>query len=206
MFVVPLSLNFQRYMCYRSITIATTLVCPCCSMEECEALCTRLAIMVNGQFKCLGSTQHLKNKFGEGFTLIVKVGHTGDGDVPNTKPVMTFIERTFPGSVLKDVHQGLLHYHVTNANVPWASLFGSMERAKVTYNIEDYSISQTTLEQVFINFARAQMAPLEERAGRSRRCWSACGACCATLWCGCCTDKHKDRRSTTEDDAPLIVA
>ena len=23
-------------------------------MEECEALCTRMGIMVNGQFKCLG--------------------------------------------------------------------------------------------------------------------------------------------------------
>lgn len=43
------------------------------SMEECEALCTRLAIMVNGQFKCLGSTQHLKTKFGHGYILIVKV-------------------------------------------------------------------------------------------------------------------------------------
>lgn len=32
------------------------------SMEECEALCTRLAIMVNGRFKCLGSCQHLKNR------------------------------------------------------------------------------------------------------------------------------------------------
>ena len=32
------------------------------SMEECEALCTRLAIMVNGVFKCLGSVQHLKSK------------------------------------------------------------------------------------------------------------------------------------------------
>lgn len=27
------------------------------SMEECEALCTRLAIMVNGKFQCLGSIQ-----------------------------------------------------------------------------------------------------------------------------------------------------
>jgi ABC-type multidrug transport system ATPase subunit len=42
-------------------------------MEECEALCTKLAIMVNGVFKCLGSTQHLKNKFAEGYTLIIKV-------------------------------------------------------------------------------------------------------------------------------------
>ena len=29
--------------------------------------------MVNGQFKCLGSPQHLKNKFGEGYTLLAKV-------------------------------------------------------------------------------------------------------------------------------------
>ena len=43
-------------------------------MEECEALCTRVAIMVNGQFKCLGSPQHLKTKFGEGYTLIARVG------------------------------------------------------------------------------------------------------------------------------------
>lgn len=43
------------------------------SMEECEALCTRLAIMVNGEFKCLGSTQHLKSKFSEGFLLTIKV-------------------------------------------------------------------------------------------------------------------------------------
>ncbi|KAK9882104.1 hypothetical protein WA026_018947 [Henosepilachna vigintioctopunctata] len=38
------------------------------SMEECEALCTKIAIMVNGNFKCLGSTQHLKSKFAEGYT------------------------------------------------------------------------------------------------------------------------------------------
>jgi ATP-binding cassette subfamily A (ABC1) protein 3 len=34
------------------------------SMEECEALCPRIAIMANGRLRCLGSAQHLKNKFG----------------------------------------------------------------------------------------------------------------------------------------------
>ncbi|CAG0900594.1 unnamed protein product, partial [Darwinula stevensoni] len=43
------------------------------SMDECEALCTRLVIMVNGRFQCLGSPQHLKGKFGQGYTLIVKL-------------------------------------------------------------------------------------------------------------------------------------
>ena len=32
------------------------------SMEEIQVLCTRLAIMVNGTLRCLGSTQHLKNR------------------------------------------------------------------------------------------------------------------------------------------------
>uniref|UniRef100_A0A0K0CZL9 ABC transporter domain-containing protein n=1 Tax=Angiostrongylus cantonensis TaxID=6313 RepID=A0A0K0CZL9_ANGCA len=32
------------------------------SMEECEALCTRIAIMDRGQIRCIGSKQHLKNK------------------------------------------------------------------------------------------------------------------------------------------------
>lgn len=40
----------------------TSVVLTSHSMEECQALCTRLTIMVNGQFKCIGSSQHLKNK------------------------------------------------------------------------------------------------------------------------------------------------
>jgi len=49
-------------------------------MEECEALCTRMAVMVNGQFQCLGSTQHIKTKFGEGYSLIIKLRvHEAEG-------------------------------------------------------------------------------------------------------------------------------
>lgn len=33
------------------------------SMAECDALCSRLAIMVSGQFMCLGTTQHLKHRY-----------------------------------------------------------------------------------------------------------------------------------------------
>ena len=32
------------------------------SMAECEALCSRVGIMVNGTFQCLGSPQHLKQR------------------------------------------------------------------------------------------------------------------------------------------------
>lgn len=38
--------------------------------------CSRLAIMVNGEFKCLGSAQHLKNKFSRGLILTIKLRRT----------------------------------------------------------------------------------------------------------------------------------
>ena len=122
------------------------------SMEECEALCTRLAIMVNGRLKCLGSPQHLKHKFGEGYTLLARVS----SNTPDTAPLKQFIETSFPGSVLKDEHQGMVHYHIRDTSITWAQLFGAIERVKLNFNIEDYSVSQTTLEQVFLNFARGQ--------------------------------------------------
>lgn len=42
-------------------------------MDECEELCNRLAIMSTGHFKCLGYIQRLKNAFGTGFTLYIKI-------------------------------------------------------------------------------------------------------------------------------------
>uniref|UniRef100_A0A3Q1GTA6 ATP-binding cassette, sub-family A (ABC1), member 3b n=1 Tax=Acanthochromis polyacanthus TaxID=80966 RepID=A0A3Q1GTA6_9TELE len=126
------------------------------SMEECEALCTRLAVMVNGQFKCLGSPQHLKSKFGSGYTLLAKVhveAEPEDGDLLLFKD---FIENTFPGSQLKDEHQGMVHYHLTDKALTWAQVFGTLEAAKEKYHIEDYCVSQISLEQVFLSFAQFQ--------------------------------------------------
>lgn len=53
-----------------------TIVLTSHSMDECEALCSRLTIMVRGEFKCIGSMQHLKNKFSQGYDLSIKVRKT----------------------------------------------------------------------------------------------------------------------------------
>ena len=39
------------------------------SMEEAEALSSRLAIMVKGNFRCIGTIQHIKRKYGEGLEI-----------------------------------------------------------------------------------------------------------------------------------------
>jgi len=157
-------------------------------MEECDALCTRIAIMVNGQLRCLGSPQHLKSKFGDGYTLVAKVASraaaSGSRDVDVVGPLCQHVERTFPGSLLKDVHHGLVHYHVPHSpSVSLAALFATMEDVSEQFAVEDYSVSQTTLEQVFINFARGQRPP-DDVDGHFGCCQAVC--CCPFQCFGSC--------------------
>uniref|UniRef100_A0A5F9CAV9 ATP binding cassette subfamily A member 3 n=1 Tax=Oryctolagus cuniculus TaxID=9986 RepID=A0A5F9CAV9_RABIT len=130
------------------------------SMEECEALCTRLAIMVQGQFKCLGSPQHLKSKFGSGYSLQAKVRSRGQQEA--LRDFKAFVDLTFPGSVLEDEHQGMVHYHLPGHDLSWAKVFGTLEKAKEKYGVDDYSVSQISLEQVFLSFAHLQPPTSEE--------------------------------------------
>ncbi|XP_057192343.1 phospholipid-transporting ATPase ABCA1 isoform X2 [Triplophysa rosa] len=122
------------------------------SMEECEALCTRMAIMVNGQFKCLGSIQHLKSRFGDGYTVIVRVC----ADQTDLGVVETFMRDTFARSVLKEKHHNTLQYQIPQGEGALAHIFSQLNIHQHTLGVEDYSVSQTTLDQVFVSFARQQ--------------------------------------------------
>ncbi|EQC36498.1 hypothetical protein SDRG_05950 [Saprolegnia diclina VS20] len=186
------------------------------SMEECQALCTRIGILVSGQLKCLGTAQHLKHKFGRGFTLDLKL-EAPEGDVmlalPTTKPSLAledleglceamgqkdrlellaidwviahYLEKD--GSVpidvlrqwwvLQDCSQRLidaLSFHVPGVvlveshgehfrfQVPKVhghtlqSLFAWMEDQKEALQIAQYSVSDTTLEEIFNTMAAGQ--------------------------------------------------
>ncbi|XP_063224088.1 phospholipid-transporting ATPase ABCA3-like isoform X2 [Bacillus rossius redtenbacheri] len=123
------------------------------SMEECEALCTRIAIMVNGQFRCIGPTQHLKNKFAEGYTLTVKTSDAG----LDTQPVKEFVASSFEGASLREEQDNLLTFYIpSSSGLKWSRMFGVMERAKASLHISGYSLGQTSLEQVFLMFTKQQ--------------------------------------------------
>ncbi|NWR89634.1 ABCA1 protein, partial [Furnarius figulus] len=136
------------------------------SMEECEALCTRMAIMVNGRFRCLGSVQHLKNRFGDGYTVVVRAGG------PGPEAVQTLLQQHFPSIVLRERHGGLLQYHLPARAASLADVFSLLAAHRGPCHIEDYSVSQTTLDQVFVHFAQEQsdgdpgeaMAPRQDAA------------------------------------------
>ncbi|XP_070693444.1 phospholipid-transporting ATPase ABCA1b [Pempheris klunzingeri] len=135
------------------------------SMEECEALCTRMAIMVNGRFRCLGSVQHLKNRFGDGYTIILRVG----GPDADLLPVMKFIESELSGSTLKEKHRNMLQYQLPSSLTSLTHIFSILAKNKETLRIEDYSVTQTTLDQVFVNFAKDQSDDYHSKDNSVRR-------------------------------------
>ncbi|KYB25231.1 ATP-binding cassette sub-family A member 3-like Protein [Tribolium castaneum] len=121
------------------------------SMEECEALCTRVAIMVNGTFQCLGSTQRLKSKYAQGYTLKIKVKKHDDHTRTDSQisAVNNFVQKYFPGSELKERYQELVTYHLDNPkSLSLSQMFGTIEASKRQLGIEDYSLGQCSLEEV----------------------------------------------------------
>lgn len=53
--------------------------------------------------------------------------------------------------------QGLLHYHLIDPNIRLSEIFDQMKVIKENFPaVEDYTVGDTTLEQVFIAFAKKQ--------------------------------------------------
>ncbi|KAM9379360.1 retinal-specific phospholipid-transporting ATPase ABCA4 [Phaethornis superciliosus] len=139
------------------------------SMEECEALCTRLAIMVKGTFKCMGTIQQLKYKFGDGYIVTLKIKAPKFGLPPDPTPAEQFIRMNFPGSLQREKHYNMLQYQICSSSL--AKIFRLIVSNREKLHIEEYSVSQTTLDQVFVNFAKEQIEdeeiPLHPRAAGS---------------------------------------
>ncbi|CAJ0946136.1 unnamed protein product [Ranitomeya imitator] len=121
-------------------------------MEEAEAVCDRVAIMVSGKLRCIGSIQQLKSKFGKGYLLEMKVK-----DSQKVEEIHQEIRRIFPQGDRQDRFSSLLCYKIPMDNVQSLSqAFSQLEEAKRVYDIEEYSFSQPTLEQVFLDLAKEQ--------------------------------------------------
>jgi ATP-binding cassette subfamily A (ABC1) protein 3 len=65
-------------------------------MEECEALCNRLAIMVNGKLVCIGPSQELKQRFGAGYDIQIKMNpEKAKNQIQNVKDYIANCELDF---------------------------------------------------------------------------------------------------------------
>ena len=189
------------------------------SMEEAEALSSRIAIMASGRFRCLGSLQELKNTYGKGFELSVKVKapnanvvdaqkiawgvmtetmtreecvtkcdeagiskreiydkEMGVGPLTETVSSAAFAEwwvqqtmvdkvkefayKKIPGDVSLIEGIGRVQKFLIRKCKSVLELFEILEAAKTSTDIEEYSVNQYSLEQIFNSFAKEDAVAL----------------------------------------------
>lgn len=129
-------------------------------MEEADALCSRIAIMVNGKMECLGSSTHLKNKYGSGYLLEVKLSISNQSESLEDRldRLHQYVIEKFPGATVIEQFSERVQYKVPKSSVTSLSrAFTVLEEGKASHDIEEYSFSQSTLEQVFLEFAKRQL-------------------------------------------------
>uniref|UniRef100_A0A8C3FTQ2 ATP binding cassette subfamily A member 10 n=1 Tax=Chrysemys picta bellii TaxID=8478 RepID=A0A8C3FTQ2_CHRPI len=95
-------------------------------MKEAEALCDRVAIMVSGKLRCIGSIQYLKNKFGKGYLLEIKVKDPEQVDLIHEE-----ITQIFPLAARQERYSSLMVYKIPMENVQSLSqAFFNLEAGK----------------------------------------------------------------------------
>ncbi|KAL8163512.1 UNVERIFIED_CONTAM: ATP-binding cassette sub- A member 5 [Gekko kuhli] len=123
--------------------------------EEADAVCDRVAILVSGKLRCIGTVQHLKSKFGRGYFLEIKL--KGMPDTKQKERLQREILHIFPNANRQESFASVLAYKIPKEDVHSLALsFSKLEEAKHAFNIEEYSFSQATLEQVFVELAKEQ--------------------------------------------------
>ncbi|XP_077534445.1 phospholipid-transporting ATPase ABCA3-like [Haemaphysalis longicornis] len=125
------------------------------NIDECEISCDRLTIMVQGQMMCLGTVQHLREKYGKGYRLHAMLKHGAASDAAaEAKRFVEAVPKQFPGIKLTDQHENVFSYHLVE-RIPWSELFTKVEALEKDFALEYAIVGDNTVEQIFIAFAKA---------------------------------------------------
>ncbi|KAL3115157.1 hypothetical protein niasHT_016250 [Heterodera trifolii] len=132
------------------------------SMEECEALCSRIAVLNRGRLAGIGTAQHLKSRFGNSFLLSITVANP-------SKAIGAKLDKMVRDAMASPQCQDPLNSAILRWELPrqkgttWSILF---ERAQALADqfpvklekatdglpqIVDFSLTQNSLEQVFMS-------------------------------------------------------
>jgi ABC-type multidrug transport system ATPase subunit len=125
------------------------------SMEEADALSQRIGIMANGYLRCLGTPLHLKNKHGKGYQLTVTLE---DGDSATLKERRSAFEvlvktEVSAGAIIQEAFKGdrVLSFLLPKEGLQIGRVFDAVHESKLKqYSITEWSIAQTSLNEVFL--------------------------------------------------------
>ncbi|XP_035224819.1 ATP-binding cassette sub-family A member 2-like isoform X2 [Stegodyphus dumicola] len=147
-----------RRLVWRSISQATeagrSVILTSHSIEDCDVLCSRLGIMVNGKIACLDSPAKLKARLGTGYIISFRIPE----DSEDLSSLLNFIHKEMPTTHIQVRSKRRVEITLPDENLfcHLSNLFCHLEECAKLFGIEDLAIDPTTLDQVFVTFVRQQ--------------------------------------------------
>eukprot|EP00271_Cylindrocystis_brebissonii_P002761 TRINITY_DN13562_c0_g1_i1.p1 TRINITY_DN13562_c0_g1~~TRINITY_DN13562_c0_g1_i1.p1 ORF type:complete len:960 (+),score=162.56 TRINITY_DN13562_c0_g1_i1:682-3561(+) len=143
------------------------------SMEEADILGDRMAIMAKGRLRCLGNSIHLKNKFGSGYIVNVAVRSGSVNDLTSDSElerramnVKNFFAETLNIAPASESKAYIKFVVPRKYESQLPHVFASLKERKQELGVTDLQLSLTTLEEVFLNIARAAELEEAQREGK----------------------------------------
>ncbi|KAK0404670.1 hypothetical protein QR680_017563 [Steinernema hermaphroditum] len=129
------------------------------SMEECEELCHRIAIMVNGRLQCLGSDQQLKSKYGSGYVVRLHMDKSASSD--HRRIIKEAIFSQLTNATLTDGNIAYMQFELNGADIDLAKVFSTCETllessGSSATKMLSYSVAQVNLANLFVSLVRRQ--------------------------------------------------
>ncbi|KAL0019978.1 hypothetical protein WJX79_005180 [Trebouxia sp. C0005] len=144
------------------------------SMEEADVLGDRIAIMARGRLRCIGSSIHLKHRFGSGYQLNVSVAASSTVAAADKgalerrgQAVQGFFQDKL-GLSPADNTGAYLSYHIpASQGAALPDFLQELEAVGAELGVTDLNIGLTTLEEVFLTIARKAEVEAAAQEGRS---------------------------------------
>ena len=115
-------------------------------MEEADNLGDRIGIMSRGKMLCCGTPDFLKNKYGDGYNLILVKENREDN-----RELESFITENVDGSrKVAEVSSEATYLLPKTASDEFPEFFRKLDNSLEQLGVTSYGVSMTTLEEVFL--------------------------------------------------------
>lgn len=124
------------------------------SMEECETVCNRVGVLAKGKIVCIGTTQRVTNKFAKGYILTIrcKRSDTEKRAEDIHQKLLKYMSTELPMAELLESFKQVYTFQINaKKTLLWSEVFRIIDGHKDFLNIEDYTLSQSSLEQAFLS-------------------------------------------------------
>ncbi|KAK4532612.1 hypothetical protein CCYA_CCYA13G3469 [Cyanidiococcus yangmingshanensis] len=152
--------RYDLWACIQERRAGRTILLTTHSMEETERLADRVGIMCMGRMRAIGGPNELRLRLGQGYRLALQTPPSTAGLVHEV--ILGQISRQ---AVLEAMLGGQLVYMVPREDLKLSHVFHVMDRMQRSGVVTDWSVSQATLEDVFLRVTReAEQESEEQRA------------------------------------------